>query len=128
MTNIDQNEKQPGRDLDTLVAERVLGFTLQRRYEAGETITQGFRAPIYGVYRITPKPYSTSATDAWQVADELLGQGYEMEISKTRKGEYLVQFIGAEDESGSHRIYRGKSVSIAHAICLAALKTTGWEE
>lgn len=99
---------KPGRELDALVAEKVMGWTEVCGYE-GE---------YKGYWKILPK-YSTDIAAAWAVVELPLFDGWA--IGRNASGKWEV-FNPWENNF---------VVSVAdtapHAICLAALKAVGYE-
>jgi hypothetical protein len=104
----------PGRDLDALVAEKVMGFRWARPLKfTHEGIEQTGVAMTEDATYVLPH-YSTDIAAAWQAVEKLLAQGFGVEILSDQ-GQWSVQFwnLGRQTEYGD---------SAQHAICLAALK------
>lgn len=86
-----------GRELDALIAEKVMGDPLQLKMALG------------------PRHYSTDIAAAWEVVEKLRTAKYELLIC-TFSGKWSVDVL-----------HTGKSIDVAnadtapHAICLAAL-------
>lgn len=114
-----------GRELDALVAEKVMG-SIVRIPEDGSGITLTF----------DPPPYSTDISAAWEVLEKAHAMGYVWVVEqasscpfptvhiinpdKTREGKSnLIHFIGEMEKISE------EAKSPAHAICLAALKAVG---
>jgi hypothetical protein len=106
---------QPGRELDALVAERVMGYP-----------GDGNVWHVTGDYaRADDIPhYSTDIAAAWEAAETLL-ESHELEMAKLTDGRYFAQFIGGPAPDGFHPMHKAIGDSAAHAICLAALKAVG---
>lgn len=104
-------EKQmpPGRELDALIAEKVMGA----KHNAGGMFVY---SNAKGELEIDPLAYSTDIAHAWEVVEKLnLLEENQMWHDKN------LYKIGVQD------MYTGQesvcsSSSAAHAICLAALK------
>lgn len=121
--------KEPGRALDALVAERVMGWVGGGKY----WIDPSNPAEMYGAgftigntdYDIPPFKPSTDIAAAWLVVERLSEQGRVL----------LVKADGNRKYSGALRYTvtingidgRFDSNSAPHAICLAALKALGIE-
>lgn len=102
----------PGRELDALVAEKVMGIKVRCDILASGTIL-----PIVGG-TITKhiEPYSTDIAAAWEILSKFKkfsvfqGEDVMVEIS-----------IGKFGKESAH------ANTVPHAICLAALKVVGVE-
>jgi hypothetical protein len=102
----------PGRELDALVAEKVMGC----HNVNGQLYPPDFSG--HGIHLAIVAPhYSTSIAAAWKVVEKLennfvalsaLGSGFRVEMKA---------FVTAT-------VY-GEADTAAHAICLAALKAVG---
>ncbi len=124
----------PGLELDMLIAEKVMGLDVVKNKSGSK------RGGYY--YSIGPAswydnqgdmildnpvpPYSQEIASAWLVVDKLGEQQIKIEISPTSDG-YAVGYI-KYDPTQEFTPWIGigysysTSNSIAHAICLAALK------
>lgn len=119
---------KPGRDLDALVAEKVMGWLNNEK----DTLAPG----MWGImdWRADGTPflaanfpsYSTDITAAWEVVDRLSsdgswvlhgqeGLGWEAELNYQNG-----RFLQNEDT-----VSIGRGNTAPHAICLAALKAEG---
>jgi len=126
-------QRPPGRKLDALVAEKVMGFKdalsqLSDYKTAGEQIETKYkqhgnyalhRAEV-GALQCTPgaliPQFSTSITAAWEIVEKL-NMGFTLSDWWThRRTQWSVEFIKSPERFGA----TGKTVP--HAICLAALK------
>lgn len=133
---------KPGRELDALVAEKVMGWTKEPciRYgmwKAEQTEHPGFRwtAPgesikeSYIKDRSYPAPYSTDIAAAWQVVDKLqttLGVWINIDMPGYHPPGVEITFP-TEDLEGllpNKKFYQG-GADVPHAICLAALRAVG---
>lgn len=114
------SDLKPGRALDALVAEKVMGFNVVR--EQGEWIEKRRGKDATNIY--TLGFYSTSISAAWEVVEKL---DFDMEIEQfldsAKQRTYRVNFM----ERGRVQNVLGYAFSdmIAEAICLAALKVVG---
>ena len=127
-----------GRELDALVAEKVMGIELCH-HELHETrptckychLNKGFWQPKWG--RIEPpRHYSTDIAAAWEIVERLCnwdvddnmlvlkGQGPDLEKKKWPNGE-AAEWWEAEI-GGTWGKVVSKAETAPHAICLAALK------
>lgn len=102
--------KEAGRELDALVAEKVMGLKVwqQGRSRFYETNTS--------VYNAVP-PYSTSTEAAWQVVEKI-NLFSEYVLYRLNSGSWVVCEPGPIIEFA-----RGETAP--HAICLAALAAVG---
>lgn len=139
---------KPGRKLDTLVAEKVMGWKIIDRvkmgwgrgpvvWDTGQDPEDEHSSPTYQDFRPSER-----ITDAWLVVEKLGIENYPFILTQDRYsgvysgGKWLASFnifmrdyddgplsddIQASMYWGnSHRISAGETA--AHAICLAALK------
>lgn len=139
---------QPGRELDALVAEKVMGFKRFNQppdYDGnygGEPVLfppgvvpekSGWQWPPKGrvsMTSLTPR-YSTSIADAWQVVEKLRKEMCCLKFYSDH--DYIWECYGIKDDDDedhnnlcivTYKIY-AQSESLPHAICLAALKAVG---
>ena len=120
-----------GRELDALVAEKVMGERIGQRRT---TIRDGVQtdeillaAPGDWCFKLCP-PYSTDIAAAWEVVEHL-DEDLEFRLWGPRE-ERGQRPAGGWEVELQNRVtgawYRGVSEESApHAICLAALKSVG---
>lgn len=121
----------PGRELDALIAEKVMGLVLEQKCTQcdGTGYVDQDRCHIChyslghpGVKKIFPKEYSTDIAAAWEVVEKILSTGIDFTLeagpNKTTKERYYGVSINDVDPQYSE-------ISAPHAICLAALKAVG---
>lgn len=121
---------KPGRELDALVAEKVMG--LKRSYRKGETIalSAGTTTWIEGdlAVEITGYPrYSTDISAAWGVVEAKDARLLLFQMSRVKehpiwKAEFVVTNLFRSDDR-----FTAEASTAPHAICLAALKAVGVE-
>lgn len=111
-------ELKPGRELDALVAEKVMGIKLCRCYgqkpNEHSSIGKCFDCRCLN----GSDAYSTSIADAWKVVAKI-DQPFEL-CTDDERNIHTVRF----------NLDRGEFVqahTAPHAICLAALKAVGHE-
>lgn len=115
----------PSRELDALVAEKVLGKKLDLR-------TDSHCVPVGHVLPEHVRPYSTDIATAWEVVEKvgLVWRGFHFGLfwssyyedyrdAQWRAGWFEWEYTGPEDRAV------GYSLSAPHAICLAALRAVG---
>lgn len=114
---------QPGRELDALIAERVMGW----RNIPTASVPDRPWIDEHGMGFQDLKPYSTDISAAWEVVEKL---GGFLDLKRY----VLIQGQGMKciADFVSHRAYGKPSCSAiadtpAHAICLAALKAVEHE-
>lgn len=100
---------EPGRELDALVAEKVMGVTFKKEW--------------LHISDTCPR-YSTSIEAAWQVVKKMKEQ-YAIEIH-IRGGAYGCN-VEAGDEVTSYFVATSEADTAPLAICLASLKAVGYE-
>jgi hypothetical protein len=114
---------EPGRELDALIAEKVMGWTLKENpkafydfevfsWEGGNVDVCDFRP-------------STSISDAWQVVDKLKDYMCELEFDFGYENRIWAMFTVAGIIDELHPSFQSEGRSAAHAICLAALLYVG---
>lgn len=120
----------PGRELDALVAEKVMGINAVDWVTGKEfPITSAIEALALSEAQINQIPrYSTDIAAAWQVVEKLGG----VQLSSGLQNCIACFLVDGEpDADGNIPILRRESYSeigmhsTAHAICLAALKAVG---
>lgn len=131
---------EPGRELDALIAERVMGLTVITTQEetsqfdpAGRWVPGGEYYEVDVQWAMPPgqeEPdvddylpgYSTRIDAAWQVVERFERLGYDVAMHTTNGGEWVCVFRGALLADAT------MAPTAPHAICLAALKSAGVTE
>lgn len=108
------------RQIDALVAEKVMGWGIHKRNTAfwvkSDRVDEVEARPIAFIHEWQP---STDISQAWQVVEKLRNNIYcQIEFWEDRN--YSVNII---TESGNSGYKEDKSISMA--ICLAALQAVG---
>jgi hypothetical protein len=132
-----------GRELDALVAEKVMGWEPVNDPDTGLwwRVPKGGYNPSGFQSEDAPPAYSTDIAAAWQVVEKITRP-----LANIRNGEWCLDRLGyrccEHDEDGVHgewrcsfRAYKGEDDEWVHvtastaplAICLAALKACGVE-
>ena len=118
----------PGRELDALIAEKIMGIPVYKEGDEAQTFIggAGYDPCKHHVYKLLDGRvagwfpcYSTDISAAWEVV-ERANLFLEINMCKHFTGRWLVTDISNEG-------VLGKSRSLPHAICLAALKAVGHE-
>lgn len=128
---------KPGKELDALVAEHVMGFYVNRflytyihdgkTKECTTWMIDPKRKEEPAQTRqditINPIPYSTDIAMAWKVADKIrhFSRLYDFEIYAYGDNQFTATFT-TNKEYIAH-----SDESAPHAICLAALNAVGYE-
>jgi len=113
------NELEAGRELDALVAEKVMGW--KKLNDTGLS----WRSPDEGFSNL---PYfSTDISAAWQVVEKMRETRW-IEVHSTIDGEWAAFYtpIGTTDMNQAIHEY-AKASTAPLAICRAALKAKGVE-
>ena len=112
------NEHEAGRELDALVAERVMGWT--RVVRARETLWQSPKAGTWPIVASRLPHYSTDIAAAWQVVERMRADGWVCEVfgSDTANAEGYSVTLWRPDTSGSSVT---QNATAPLAICRAAL-------
>ena len=114
-----------GRELDALVAEKVMGIELchhelDKKYLVCKHchVSYGFWKPKWG--RIEPpRYYSTNIAAAWKVVKSFTGKAY---VGMAR-GKYSGDWKAVIGDG--YKTYEIEAETVSLAICLAALKAKG---
>lgn len=114
---------KPGRELDALVAEKMMGLEIANY--TGET-HEGIRVirvnnPSKVV--LAPKPYSTDIAAAWEVVEKMASVANEW----TFEFRYTNVAVRVTDNNLNGISVLEVQDTAPHAICLAALKAVGVE-
>lgn len=134
-----------GRDLDALVAEKVMGWTKTVSADHTNSPIQVLREMgiFYQWTDTTGKvvgldipPYSTDIAAAWQAVDKLRSLGWYLwlEDAQFKDVQYTASFILAEPMTEEYP-WRSPPIkqslndasTAPHAICCAALRAVGYE-
>ena len=105
------SELKPGRELDILIAEKVMGYEKVGSNWAKKIFNEN---GTFDLVYVNLKPYSTSIGCAWEV----LNKFPRWTLERNGKGKYIC-LIPAE------RIFLYVSSTAPMAICLAALNASG---
>lgn len=118
---------KPGRDIDALVAEKVMGWTNVQRnaYTPYGRDHCGNHPDGQGGWdghgRMTIPRYSTDIKAVWEVAEHIKNLNFQLLIDVWN----ITVSIKNPDGKLSLPIYQAHADSISMAICLAALKVVG---
>ncbi len=131
---------KPSRELDALIAERVMGHVVSKDLAWQVTYNQAdalVETTVDHTLRRALQPYSTDISAAWSVVEKLkaIMKPYDFHIEITSCSEHPEEWqVGVEwfteDEEYTkvrHGMFYSLSDSAAHSICLAALKVVGVE-
>jgi hypothetical protein len=131
-----------GRELDALIAEKVMGYTLRFAAKAwtdedwmcSDTPTETNVMAIYapadqfpgsGAFDMSIPHYSTDIAAAWQVIDRMEELVRMARIGRVIGG-WECRFVQLEDTTGYYDVLE-EADTAPLAICLAALKVCGVE-
>lgn len=104
-----------GRELDTLVAEKVMGWTYRTFPDGACPLVKHWYC---GEQYMLMQPFSTSIASAWQVVEKLKANGNNV----------WVEWAGTVWVCGTTSVFPDIEADTAPlAICLAALKACGVE-
>ena len=142
--NEGQRVMEAGRELDALVAEKVMGWALEHRLVGAGTLADPKRLePEQAVYRVRSEAdsywqnwspdgadrvlddmlprYSTDIAAAWDVVEWLHDAGKLFVLWATTQGRWIAQvFIRGDDDTGP--VADKDADTAPRAICLAALQ------
>lgn len=119
-----------GRDLDALVAEKVMGWDVSRDslwqevYEQPDDFVETSKERKL---RRTLQPYSTDIATAWDVVDKMSEKGEWTLNGQERLGWTATFYASTGGMDAKVTRVEGTAETAAHSICLAALKAVGYE-
>lgn len=119
-------EELSDRELDALVAEKVMGITACEGdvidYDGYQScLSCGFECDDWNVdHYFVPLRYSTRIEDAWQVVERLREQGFNWSFEG--KGSWFVNLTKPIDIFRSLEFSFYNSKSFPKTICITALK------
>jgi hypothetical protein len=118
-----------GRDLDAIVAEKVMGWLEVRKQSIANAMGQHVMDDYVGLPASgAPQPvlvprYSTMIQEAWKVADRLRGETQFVAVISGKGPQGVQPWICKVNREGSFLEERAETAPLA--ICLAALKGLG---
>ena len=118
---------EPGRKLDALVAEKVMGWTWKDYTAGGEPARGLFPPPPSGSFRDHDQYgyYSDDIAAAWELVEELEARGFVVRY-QTMGPKRIGRRVTIERPEESGAIYgTAEAPEAAHAICLASLEAVG---
>ena len=116
----------PDRELDALVAEKVMSENVLRQPAFVATNAEGEAIEVPAVYSLSGGPlpaYSRDIDAAWQVVEMLRSENWRVSLSEINQFDWNCRFT---PEDTSAYIY-ALAPSPALTICLAALLVRGVE-
>jgi len=118
-----------GRELDALVAEKVMGWGQVRKQSIANALGQhvmddfvGLPTPDATIPQLVPR-YSMMIQEAWKVADLLRGRSQFVAVISGLGPQGVQPWICKINRDGGFLEERADSAALA--ICLAALKSAG---
>lgn len=109
---------KPGRELDALIAEKVMGIPKAEIEDWNNCYKREKRGCFHWAYEDHLKKYSTSIAAAWEAVEKMQSNDWGMILDNLK--DFLGNFDCHFDRDRSH--FSASSESAPHAICLAALK------
>ncbi|NTZ20912.1 hypothetical protein EXW96_26355 [Paenibacillus sp. JMULE4] len=103
---------EPGREMDALVAEKVMGYTTHGQFRDKDGV------------RVMIDRYSTDISAAWEVVDKMSKTHFsEMAMTELEDGAWgwMARFILVLNEPYTVNGYRATAKTAPEAICKAAL-------
>jgi hypothetical protein len=123
------NGLSAGRELDALVAEKVMGWLSVRKQSIANAMGQhvmddfvGLSTSTSTIPQLVPR-YSTMIQEAWKVADELRGRSQFVAVISGLGPQGVQPWICKINRDGGFIEERADTAALA--ICLAALKSIG---
>ena len=108
----------PGRELDALIAEKVMGRENVRFGPANNvSVMMAYDDYVYGPNSFPVPHYSTSIANAWAVVEKV-GKRFCL---ITQESHTLTKAWFQKDQNEGYPVSYGETP--AHAICVAALRT-----
>lgn len=122
------SEMKPGRELDALIAERVMGYRRLEAYPFREGFPCFVNPSGLEIYPSMIPEYSTSIAAAWEVVNEMQGNKWVFRIQSPYcnviPGAWEA-FFGYKHVNEDTFMEARRAETAPHAICLAALKAVG---
>lgn len=114
---------KPGRELDILVAEKVMGWVNHGElgYAPPETLPSREYFEKYLSPQFEVEPYSSQIHTAWEVVSALLKRGFDFNLSGVSP--HQAGWVATFDQGQFGKFHA--RADVAEAICLAALKAVG---
>jgi hypothetical protein len=123
------NGLSPGRELDALVAEKVMEWTQVRKQSIANAMGQhvmddyvGLATPTSTIPQLIPR-YSLMIQEAWKVADHLRARSQFVAVLSGLGPQGVQPWICKINRDGGFLEERADTAPLA--ICLAALKSVG---
>lgn len=118
---------KPGRELDALVAEKVMGWVYHPEWNKLAERVYGDEPGLFYLRDRELPRYSENMSAVWEVVEKLNSLGWLISIGngyyRGLGGKVAVQF--KPENQNAHDIVIAETAP--HAICLAALKAEGEE-
>lgn len=112
-----KSEMKPGREVDALVAEKVMGIRVT--FEQGDYWPPARPGENFSTQPI--RAYSTNIAAAWEVVENLNDFG-SFNLKRTGPAGWIARL---RDWRATPTTIEASAPSAPHAICLAALKAVG---
>lgn len=121
------SERKAGRELDAEVAERVMGWRVERQRGNSPWLV---KRPDHEWSRIEQHAFSTDIAAAWQVVEKMQADGWgHKHLTHSQYAESpSVEWTFMQPGKGIRSIVKAEAMTAPLAICLAALATTQTEE
>ena len=123
------NGRSAGRELDALVAEKVMGWLSVRKQSIANAMGQhvmddfvGLSTSTSTIPQLVPR-FSTMIQEAWKVADELRGRSQFVAVISGLAPQGVQPWICKINRDGGFIEERADTAALA--ICLASLKSVG---
>lgn len=113
---VDYSMMEAGRELDALVAARVMGLTVEPRGGEPRYYNETMREQYGGAWTSPVPHYSTDLLAAWEVLDMMRGRGFGVVVSDA--GATVPWAVDFDDGKVGVNV---QSASLPVAICNAAL-------
>lgn len=115
---------KPGRELDALVAEKVMGLKPRNEFEGNTVVPPHYTVYLRGNTVYMPR-YSTDIAAAWEVVEKMKEMGC-VDIQALHGAHYQVQIDRYDGKSWETAFVESTQGDTApHAISLVALKAVG---
>jgi hypothetical protein len=118
---------KPGRELDQLIAEKVMGMKVYRRMgEDGPNPQYEKIEKVPEHCAVTYPPYSTDISAAWEVVEKLRNKTMAFSlVTMWDHSKDKLFWLAKFEWWGTERFEFSSQETAPLAICLAALKATG---
>lgn len=120
-----KNVMEPGRDLDALIAEKVMGYSVFKNHKGGWSLGPADYYDVHGSLELfNPLPsYSGDIAAAWEVIEKVQAstEASSFSLRQDHEGLWRCDFMGSGKKPFYAIALNQNTATLA--ICIAALNT-----